>query len=365
MTCSSSPETAGEPAQTTPLRILLVKLGHLGDTLLLTPTLRLLKTWRPQARVDVMVRSGCEVLLRGNPNVDRLLPIAAPEKQRRDFKRGVREFIAALRAAALARYDYAFDLSDSDRAKFWIALSAAKIRGANDTARAMGWKGRLFNRLSYFDWTWQHQVLRDFRTVADVLKIEAEPGPLEFYARTSAEELKARLDLSQATGGYAVIHPVSRWPFKQWLPERWSAVADDLHSRLKLTVVFSCGPAPREVETVQSILAASRQRHVSTGGRLTLDDLARLLEGARLFLGVDTVAMHLAAAMQTPTVALFGPSSEWSWHPWQCRHDLVLGECPCKAARKFVCDKSRPYPCMEKITVDNVTAAVDKLLAIP
>jgi heptosyltransferase III len=90
-----------------------------------------------------------------------------------------------------------------------------------------------------------------------------------------------------------------------------------------------------------------------------------LLGRAKLFLGVDTVMMHLAAAMQTPSVALFGPSSEWSWHPWQCRHEMVLGACSCKATRRFVCDKNKPYPCMEKITVDAVMAAANKLLAPP
>jgi len=126
--------------------------------------------------------------------------------------------------------------------------------------------------------------------------------------------------------------------------------------------VLSCGPGDREREAVERIRAAARAGHASTAGALSLHELGALLGEARLFLGVDTVAMHLAAAMQTPTVALFGPSSEWSWHPWQCRHELVLGECTCKATRQFVCDKSRPYPCMERITAEAVLAAAARLL---
>jgi heptosyltransferase-3 len=72
---------------------------------------------------------------------------------------------------------------------------------------------------------------------------------------------------------------------------------------------------------------------------------------------VDTVALHIAAAAQTPSVALFGPSSEWSWQPWQAPHRLVLGACPCKESRNFTCDKGKPYPCMERIGVEDVTAA--------
>jgi heptosyltransferase-3 len=71
--------------------------------------------------------------------------------------------------------------------------------------------------------------------------------------------------------------------------------------------------------------------------------------------------MHLAAAMQTPIVALFGPSSEWSWRPWQCDHELVLGDCECKRTRKFVCNKTKPYPCMQGIAMEQVMEAVGRM----
>ena len=73
------------------------------------------------------------------------------------------------------------------------------------------------------------------------------------------------------------------------------------------------------------------------------------------------VAMHIAAAVQTPVVALFGPSSEWSWRPWRCQHELVLGQCSCKRTRNFVCDKTRPFPCMEGIQVSNVLDAINSI----
>jgi heptosyltransferase-3 len=347
------------------VKILVVKLGHLGDTLVLTPTLRFLKTWQPQAQVDVMIRAGGEELLRGNPHIARVLTVAAPEKSQRTWLGGLRQFAHAFRHVAGRRYDYAFDLADADRAKFWIALSAAKNRGINDTARRLGWKGRMFNRFSYFDWTWEHQAMRDFRTVTEVIGVAAQPGPLEFFPQTSEAELRTRFPFLAELKNFAVIHPVSRWPHKQWLPERWAEVADDLKIRRQLPVVFSCGPAQREIHYIEEIQKLARAPHFSTQGQTTLHQLGLLLRNARLFLGVDTVAMHLAAAMQTPSVVLFGPSSEWSWRPWQCRHELVLGECPCKAARQFVCDKSKPYPCMLKITVANVCAAMDKLKATP
>jgi heptosyltransferase-3 len=338
------------PVDVKPVKLLLAKLNHLGDTLLLTPTIHFLKEHFPDAEVDVLVRAGCEEVLRGNPDVRRIFSVGAPQKNKNFFRNA--------RGILLRRYDYAFDLSDSGKAKLWISLSAARIRGVNDAYRSVGWKWRLFNRISDFEWGIQHQVLRDFRTVTDIMELKGEPGPLRFYPQAESENLR---NFSPASG-YAVIHPASRWAFKQWLPERWAAVADALRRERGLQVIFSCGPNDREKNLVREILDRCAEKHSGTDGKLSLDELGRLLQGAKIFLGVDTVAMHLAAAMRTPVVALFGPSAEWSWHPWQCRHELALGECPCKQARKFVCDKSKPYPCMERITVEMVLAKAGKLL---
>ncbi len=347
------------------MKILLVKLGHLGDTLLLTPTLRFLKRKFPEARLDVMVRSGCEVVLRGNPDVTNLLPVGSPEKENRSPARELRESAHAFRLIACGgRYDYAFDLSDSDRAKFWVAASRARVRGFNDFPPLAGWRRRVFTHFARFEWPRGHQVHRDFRTVADLVEPGAPAGPLRFEPQVDEAGLRAKLPWLAEQGTFAVIHPTSRWAFKQWLPERWAAVADALAQR-GLKVVFSCGPAARETELINGIRANARAKHFSTDGQISLHELGWLLGRAKFFLGVDTVAMHLAAAMQAPTLALFGPSSEWSWHPWQCRHELVLGDCPCKARRVFDCDKSKPYPCMERITVGAVLAAADKLLAPP
>ena len=312
------------------MRILVVKLNHLGDTLIMTPALRLLRQRFPQAWIDVVVRAGCEAVLEGNPDVSQIITVP-----------GWRALATVLRR----RYEYAFDLSNSDRAKLLVLASGAQYRAINARYDVHGWRKEIFNRPSWFDWRREHMVLRDFRTVADTLGAEAVPGPL--YLNTEA-------DVETPPPPYAVIHPTSRWAFKQWLPERWAAVADFLGSQ-GLKVVLSTGPG----ENGSGI--QSKAIHSRTEGRMSLRQLGRLIRGARLFLGVDTVAMHIAAAVQTKTVVLFGPSSEWSWYPWQAPHQLVLGACSCKATRQFVCDKSRPYPCMQGITVEEVCAAAGRL----
>lgn len=344
------------------MKLLLAKLNHLGDTLLMTPTIRFLRERYPDAQIDVLVRSGCEVMLQSNPDIDFLTGIARPEKQHRTWDKELKEFGTAFSRFFLRRYDYAFDFSESDRAKLWLLLSASKRRCVNDGYDTLGNKRWMVNRTSRFQWAREHQVLKDFNTVTDCMGLEGSPGPLRFHPQTTAAQLESKLPFLTKAGPLAVIHPTSRWVFKQWLPERWAAVADHLHRERGMTVVFTCGPDEQEQETVRRSLEAARESHHSTEGRIHLDEFGRMLGLAKLFIGVDTVAMHLAAAMQTPIVALFGPSSEWSWQPWQVPHELVLGPCECKQTRKFVCDKSRPYPCMQSIQPEQVLAAVDRLM---
>lgn len=344
------------------MRFLLVKLNHLGDTLLLTPTTRYLRQQYPQAEIDVVVRAGCEDMLRGNPDITRVIPLARPEKHQRSLGNSLKEFGRTFPKLFLRRYDYAFDLSDSDRAKTWIMLSAAKVRGINNAYGSLNWKQKLFNRFSDFKWGSEHQVLRDFRTITDVLGVEAKAGPLRFEPQAQFAELQAIFPALAPDTKYAVIHPTSRWAFKQWYPERWAKVADELYQRHGLTVIFSCGPDVREKDYLQSIIVQSKHQHLNSDGRLSLHQFGLLIQKAQIFLGVDTVAMHLSAAVQTPTLGLFGPSSEWSWHPWECRYELALGECPCKQSRQFTCDKSKPYPCMGRITEDQVLAKAKLLL---
>jgi heptosyltransferase-3 len=128
---------------------------------------------------------------------------------------------------------------------------------------------------------------------------------------------------------------------------------------------MSAAPDARERELVADILARTHQaKPIDLSGKLSLKELAALAGRARLFIGVDSAPMHIAAAMQTPVVALFGPSGELEWGPWRVPHRIVAsGEHPCRPCGNDGCGGGKVSECLTRLPVEAATAAVESLLA--
>lgn len=299
------------------MRLLFIKLKHIGDSLLLTPTLMAVRQQHRDAQIWVVVRRGCEGIMEGCPAIDRVLTAAAPERS----GRSMRDLWSACKLVDELRrekFDYAFELSDGDRGRFLAWLSGARHHCTNDAAEPLSrwWKGR-FDRTSSFEWWTRHRVEKDFHTVGDFISLPSEIPPLTFVKdRTQGWPPGDGLDR------FVVMHPATRWARKAWPVERWIEAARAIVAR-GFKVVVSFGPLSVEVDLANEIVQAVGGMALSTRGQLSWAQLAGLLHRARLFVGVDTAAMHLAAACQCPTVALFGPSKTHEWSPWQVKHRIL------------------------------------------
>jgi ADP-heptose:LPS heptosyltransferase len=156
---------------------------------------------------------------------------------------------------------------------------------------------------------------------------------------------------------YAVIHPGAVFETKRWHARQYGELARRLAAR-GLTIVFTAGAgeeawvgqAAREIEGTVILLGVS------------IPELAELIRGARLYIGNDSGPMHLAAAVGTPVIAIWGSSDSRRWHPWNVEHRVIQNsfECnPCPGYRCLVADSPL---CIESVTVDQVDRAVDGLL---
>jgi heptosyltransferase-3 len=163
------------------------------------------------------------------------------------------------------------------------------------------------------------------------------------------------------------MHPGSRWLFKCWPPEHSAALLDRL-TAAGMRVAVTGAPDARERALVEAILtacaSASRSRIVDLTGALSLRELAALTREARAFVGVDSAPMHIAAAMGTPIVALFGPSGETEWGPWGVVHRVIASSThPCRPCGIDGCGGGKISDCLSTLPVERVHAALIEMLA--
>lgn len=300
------------------MRILFIKLRHIGDSLLLTPTIAATKQKFPEAKIWVLVRKSCDGILAGCPEIDRILCTANPDVS----KRHKSELMEDLKIALLlrkTRFDYVFELTDNDRGRCFAVAARTRQRCTKASANLNGGWRFFFHRLTPNKPYQQHQVIRDYECPQAVLGLPDEPGPLRFD-ESRMKPWETNVPLREGT--FVVIHFHTRWTRKAWPLDRWERLIKGILERTP-HVVLSCGPSAEEIVAARQLVDKCGPNVVSTFGKADWSQLAWLLKRAAYFVGVDTAAMHLAAAVGCPTVCLFGPSSPIVYPPWQVKHRIV------------------------------------------
>jgi heptosyltransferase-3 len=335
------------------MRILLTKLKHIGDALLMTPTVCAIRARHPDAEIVVVVRKGTEGILKGCPAIDRVLTAAAPEEHRRSRWNWLEDLKLILELRK-QRFDYAIELGDGDRGRWICALASAKVRSTNDAIIRLHPSWRIvFRSISQYQWGYRHRVEKDFFTVGHCLELGDAPPALCFDRSRATESWASR----EAGERCIVFHPATRLREKLWPEDRWIEVGRALLSR-GCRIAISVGPAAEEVALGERIAAGIGPQAFSTRGELGWPELAHLLYSARLFVGVDTAAMHLAAACQCPTVAIFGMTSFIQWKPWQCRNRVVAA---LSEREELSAEAARGDNPVHRISVQAVRAALEDL----
>ncbi len=346
-------------------RALVVKLRHHGDVLLSSPVFQVLANRAPHAELDALVYADTRDLLEGHPAIARIHTVDREWKRKGLAVQFQRE-AALLRELRGRRYQLLVHLTDHWRGA-WLARSLAP-RWSVAPARASRW----------WDWAFSHRFplprARPRHTVEANLDALRRLGvyPEEAEKRlvmVPGPEAEGRVDgLLAANGlaprGFIQFHPTSRWLFKAWTEARNAeflrALARDGHR-----VAITAAPNAREKAIVGRILEEAGVAVADLSGQLTLREMGALSARARLFVGVDSAPMHIAAAMGTPVVALFGPSGELEWGPWMVPARVVASDHPCRPCGNDGCGGGKVSECLTTLPVDRVLAAVNELLARP
>jgi heptosyltransferase-3 len=307
----------------------------MGDCLLLTAPVRALKEEFPAFRISVLVEHRFADCFAGNPDFDEVL--------------AVRGKASAAGLLLTRRFNAIVNLHGGPTSLAYSCLAWGKRIGAEHYQGAKFYHGlvpqpdssvhTVESTMGVMRWLGMR------RESAPPLRYEAQPDA----AARMREKLRER--------PYILIHPASLMATKRWEPARFAEVGRELASR-GFTIVVTAGPGE---ESFASQVSRELDGTVIMLG-LSIPELAELIRGARLYIGNDSGPMHLAAAVGTPTVAVWGSSDSRRWQPWGVEHRVVQNpfECnPCPGYRCLVADSPL---CIESVTVAQVNAAVDELL---
>jgi heptosyltransferase-3 len=348
---------SGPPSPVPYQRILVINLKHLGDVLLITPVLTALKEAWPQCRLSVLVRRGCEDMLSGNPSIDELLIVETqgqPWWHPLQFARSLRQH----------RFDLVLALSEGDRGAIYTWISRAAVRIGFDYPACPAWQRHLaFNHFLPRPPVRGHMVDYNLAAVR-ALGLEPQDTRLRFYWDEAVEQrIRKLMEQNRlAAQSFVLIHPPARWLFKGWTPAGYARVIDTLQKDYRIPVVLTAAPVEQEMQLMNNILEQVNSRPINLSGRLTLKELGALIAKARLFFGVDSAPMHLAAAVGTPAVALFGPSGDFNWRPWGEGHTVIKKGWDCQPCGRDGCEGTKVSRCLTEITPEEVLAAIDKLV---
>lgn len=336
------------------LRILVMKLSAVGDVVLATPSLRALRNRFPKAHITAAVGHPAHELLQRSPYVDDLAVFD------RDRDGSLRGMLAFGRRLARAQVDLVVDLQNN-RISHWLGLlSGAPLRFGYAGRR---WSGLLNHRVRLPD-TPLGPVEQQFRLLR-LLGIRSACPKTELWLGPSDE---ARADEILRGAWVArsqpliVLHPGAGWESKRWPEAHCARLIDLLAERTGGRVVLTGSAEERPLS--ERIYRKTQAKPILAAGATSLGELAALLKRARVFVGGDTAALHIAAAVGVPTVALFGPTDPARHLPPAERQTVFRKPLPCSPCYRSQCwRKGEGYmECLKSFTPEEAAEAVLGLL---
>ena len=351
-------------------RALVIKLRHHGDVLLTSPVFTVLKRAASGVEIDALVYQDTAPMLEGHPAITAIHAIDRNWKRQGLLAQATAErgLLAALRAR---RYDLVVHLTEHPRGAWLTRLLRPRYSVARDLEGAHRlWRTSFTHYYRLPRTTPRHTVECNLDALRRI-GFQPDPSEKQLVMRPDAASA-ARVNALLAQHGLAPqafvqLHPGSRWLFKCWPAQNYAGLLERLAGD-GMRVALTGAPDPRERALVDAILAATsaatRARVVDLTGQLSLRELAALTREARAFVGVDSAPMHIAAAMDTPCVALFGPSGDIEWGPWGVAHRIIASsEHPCRPCGIDGCGGGKVSECLTTLPVERVHRALLELLA--
>ena len=335
-------------------RVLVVRLRSIGDTVLATPSLLALKRFLPQASVDILLEDWVAPVLDGFPQVDQVITLERKSTVAR---------ARVARQLRANRYDVVYNLHGGTTATLLTRATGARHRVGYDAYQY----ARLHNHLSPpSSALWEREKTHSVEQQLALLGwtgIPVSDRPPTKLAVTS--EAAAAITVRLQSAGlsdvpFAVIHPAAAFATKQWAASNFGRVAEALSSQ-GLGVIAITTPAEKSIVAEMNRNSTAVMQAFTD---LTLPEITALLARARLFVGNDSGIAHMAAAVETPVVVIFGSSNRAHWRPWSANTaaEVVFEELECQPCHGYFCEKFDEPECIKRVPVERVIAAAERVL---
>jgi len=333
-------------------KILIVRLRSIGDTVLSTASLAALKRFVPNAELDILVEDWVAPVLDEQPDVSNVITI---QRDRLTSRARVAREIRS------ARYDVVYNLHGGTTATFLTRATGAPHR--------VGYSSYQYSQLHNHQapsplLLWGQQKTHSAEQQLALLgwtgvPVSDRPPTNLAVTEQAAAAVSQRLQIAGLEGRtLALIHPAAAFATKQWSSENFARVVEFLAERGFATVAIA---ASNETQVLNDLVSNCSVR-IETFD-LSLPEVTALANRSQLFVGNDSGIAHIANAVGTPSVVIFGSSNVAHWRPWNdTTAEVVLEEMPCQPCHGYYCEKFEQPECILRVPVSRVTAAIERTL---
>lgn len=330
-------------------KVLVVRLRSIGDTVLSTPSLVALRKFLPDARIDILLEDWVAPVLDGFEAVDNVLTISKDTKTRIRCAQKVRR----------QKYDVAFNLHGGTTATFLVRASGASHRiGYKNYQYSFFYNHLLSSPQDFWQKDNTHSAEQQLALlgfvgipVKDRLKSSLAVTP------TASESIKSKIQNLKPK--IALFHPVAAFDTKQWATGNFARIAEFLSVKGFQTVAVA---TRKEREVLENLEKLSKVK-IETFDNLSLPEITALASRSDIFVGNDSGIAHIAAAVRTPTVVIFGSSNRKHWRPWtEAPNEMVYEKMSCQPCAGYSCQEFEVPKCILNVQIEVVKKAIEGIL---
>jgi predicted lipopolysaccharide heptosyltransferase III len=338
-----------------------MKRRNILDFVWSTPALRAVKEACPGARVSMLLRDDFGQLLEKDPSLHQTFEV---RRHQGSLLRKALESVKFILDIRGEHFDLVIDLRSDERGAYMTYISGAPIRVSSYFRDAPFWRNWVFTHIlnAPYDETKRgaaEQSLKLLRQMGITAKDTVPKLWVSEKNREKALDILHEAGISRETR-WVSVNPFSRWSYKEWDHGKWSEIMDWLWHKFGMAAVIVGVPGERE--RAEAMASQCQGSIFNLTGKTTLAELAALLELSYFHLGVDSAAPHIAAAVGTPTITIYGPSDWKDWAPVGENHRVIVPDLECVPCYKKGCEGKGWSRCLEELTVGKVQEGIREAL---